>query len=133
MQWVVTEQPNRDEVKDLTVALGVPKMIARLLLNRGIKTIDEARQFFKPDWEDLYDPYLIRDMDRAVDRIILALKRKERFFIYGDYDVDGITGVSLLTLFFREMGNEAFFYIPDRLREGYGLSKSGIQYAAVRL
>ncbi len=130
MQWVVSEQPDRDEVNHLTSMLGVPKIVTRLLLNRGIKTIEEARRFFKPDWEDLYDPYLMQDMDRAVDRVVRALEKKERFFIYGDYDVDGITGVSLLTLFFREMGNDVFYYIPDRLREGYGLSKSGIQHAA---
>jgi len=130
MQWDISEQPDREVLKNFMGTLGVPKIIAQLLLNRGISSIEEAKRFFRPDWEDLHNPYLMKDMDRAVDRAVLALKRKERIFVYGDYDVDGITGVSLLTLFFREMGNEAFFYIPDRLHEGYGLSKSGIQYAA---
>ena len=130
MQWVVAEQPDRELLSKLVETLRVPKIIATILVHRGIGSFEEAKQFFRPSWEDLYDPFLMGDMDRAVERVVSALDRKERIFIYGDYDVDGITAVSLLYLFLRERGGEVFFYIPDRLREGYGLSKAGVQHAA---
>ena len=130
MQWVIAEKPDQDSLMALVDALNVPKVIGRILVNRGITTMEEARLFFRPDWSDLYDPFLMKDMDKAVARLIEALEKKERIFIYGDYDVDGITGVSLLILFLRELGGEVFFYIPNRLQEGYGLSTSGIHQAA---
>ncbi|MFH1941268.1 MAG: single-stranded-DNA-specific exonuclease RecJ [bacterium] len=130
MKWVVTEPTDRNAVNDFVQTLMVPKIVARILVNRGIRSLEEAKRFFKSDWDGLYDPFLMKDMDRAVDRIVAALEQKERIFIYGDYDVDGITAVSLLTLFLRKMGGEVFFYIPDRLKEGYGLSELGIQHAA---
>jgi len=130
LQWVVAEQPDRELLSKLVETLRVPKIIATILVHRGIGSFEEAKQFFRPSWEDLYDPFLMGDMDRAVERVVSALDRKERIFIYGDYDVDGITAVSLLYLFLRERGGEVFFYIPDRLREGYGLSKAGVQHAA---
>ncbi len=129
MQWVLAEQPDRDALEALTETLRVPKVFAGILLARGVHSLDEAKSFFKPDWDDLYDPFLMKDMDKAVDRITLALDRKERIFIFGDYDVDGITSVSLLYLFLTQLGLEVFFYIPDRLREGYGLSAAGVQDA----
>jgi len=130
LKWVVANQPDPDSIKIFIDTLKVPRIIARILFNRGIQSLDDAKWFFKQDWEDLYDPFLMEDMDKAVDRVVKALEEKERIFIYGDYDVDGITGVSLLTLFLRELGGEIFFYIPNRLLEGYGLSRSGIQHAA---
>lgn len=130
MQWVVTEQPDREILNNLMKTLDVPKVIAKILLSRGIGSLEEAKQFFRSSWEDLHDPFLMKDMDRAVERVVRALEQKERLFVYGDYDVDGITAVSLLYLFFKRIGCEVFFYIPDRLREGYGLSKSGVQHAA---
>ena len=130
MKWVVAEQPDRKKLQELVEALGVPKVIGKILYNRGVGTFDEARRFFKSDWNDLYDPFMMSDMDRAAERVLTALRRKERIFIYGDYDVDGITAVSMLFLFLRRQGGEVFFYIPDRLKEGYGLSAAGIQYAA---
>lgn len=130
MEWVVAEQPKKEVLKNLAESLGVPRVIAKILVNRGIGSFEEARQFFRPSWEDLYNPFLMRDMDRAVERVITAIKRNERIFVYGDYDVDGITAVSLLYLFLKERGGKVFFYIPDRLREGYGLSKAGVKRAA---
>jgi single-stranded-DNA-specific exonuclease len=128
-QWVVKEQPDRGIVEALSNALEVPLVIAQILANRGIFNLEDAKHFFQPKWEDLYDPFLMKDMDRAVERVIKAIRNKERIFIYGDYDVDGITSVSLLYLFLTQMGCEVFFYIPDRLREGYGLSTQGIYNA----
>lgn len=130
MQWIVAEKPDQETLMALAEALDVPKVIGRILVNRGIRTMEEARLFFRPDWNDLYDPFLMKDMDKAVGRLIEALEKNERIFIYGDYDVDGITSVSLLILFLRELGGEVFFYIPNRLQEGYGLSTSGIHQAS---
>lgn len=129
MKWVVKEQPDRKLLDDLVQSLNVPRIIAKILLNRGITTFDEARRFFRTEWEDLHDPLLMKDMDKAVERVKAALNHKERIFIYGDYDVDGITAVSLLYLFLTRMGGDVYFYIPDRMREGYGLSEAGIRHA----
>jgi single-stranded-DNA-specific exonuclease len=128
--WIVEENSNPERVHDLVGMLGIPPVIAKILFHRGIHTKEEARRFFKPDWGDLNDPFLMKDMDIAVERIVRALERKERILIYGDYDVDGITSVSLLYLFLTQHGGNVGFYIPDRLREGYGLSSAGIIQAA---
>jgi len=128
--WVIEENSNPEKVHDLAEILGIPPVIAKILFHRGIHTKEEARRFFKPDWSDLNDPFLMKDMDVAVDRIVRALERKERILIYGDYDVDGITSVSLLYLFLTKHGGNVGFYIPDRLREGYGLSSAGVIQAA---
>jgi single-stranded-DNA-specific exonuclease len=130
LQWCVTDIPDRNQIHDLAEALRVPALIARMLVSRGVTTFETARRFFRPAWEDLHDPFLMADMDKAVARICRALDQKESIFIYGDYDVDGITSVSLLTLFLRRMGATVFYYIPDRLKEGYGLSVAGIEKAA---
>lgn len=129
MKWLVKEQPDQDLLKSLSEDLGIPKVIAKILIHRELDTTDKARRFFQPEWESLNDPFLMSDMDKAVKRTIEALRERERIFIYGDYDVDGITSVSLLTLFLRELGGEVFFFIPNRLREGYGLSESGVDQA----
>lgn len=130
LQWIVAEQPDKEKVDVLIEEFKVPKLIASVLINRGIETLDEARHFFRPDWDDLYDPFLISDMTKAVDRVEKALEKGERIFIYGDYDVDGITATSMLTLFFQQLGSPVSFFIPNRMREGYGLSAHGIQQAA---
>jgi single-stranded-DNA-specific exonuclease len=128
--WILSEPAQPETVQHLIDALGVPAVIARILFNRGIRTQEEARRFFEPVWGDLHDPFLMKDMHRAVDRIVRALEGGERIMIYGDYDVDGITSVSLMYLFLKKRGANVFFYIPDRLREGYGLSEAGIRKAA---
>ncbi len=130
MQWYVTDIPDRNLTHELAEQLRVPALIARILVSRGITTFETARKFFRPAWEDLYDPFRMADMDKAVERICLALNQKESIFIYGDYDVDGITSVSLVTLFLRQLGATVTYYIPDRLKEGYGLSIAGIELAA---
>jgi len=130
LKWVLADTPDKDKLDLLSEALSVPKMISSVLIHRGIETYDDARRFFRPEWQDLHDPFLMKDMKAAVDRIILAIEKKERILIYGDYDVDGITAVSVLVLFLRERGNDVFYYIPNRLKEGYGLSESGIAQAA---
>ncbi|MFC1569951.1 single-stranded-DNA-specific exonuclease RecJ [bacterium] len=129
MQWCVANTLDNSKSQQLMEALSVPQIIADILVNRGVETYDVARQFFAPEWDDLYDPFLMQDMDKAVDRVISALRQNERIFIYGDYDVDGITSVSLITLFLRSQGGNVVYYIPDRKREGYGLSELGIQQA----
>ena len=128
--WIVTEQPDKNKINVLMDILKVPKLIVTVLINRGIDTLKEARLFFRPECNNLYDPFLMKGMDLAVDRVIQAIHNKERIFIYGDYDVDGITSASMLYLFLEERGLPVTFHIPNRLREGYGLSESGIQQAA---
>lgn len=130
LQWCVAENVDRDLVHELAEKIHVPSIVARILIHREIKTYEEARAFFAPAWADLNDPYLMADMEKAVDRIISALNEQETIFIYGDYDVDGITSVSLLYLFLKERGANVHFYIPNRMEEGYGLSVSGINQAA---
>jgi single-stranded-DNA-specific exonuclease len=128
--WVIAENADAEKTHELAEILGIPTVIAKILVHRGIRSKEEARRFFKPDWNDLVDPFLMKDMDIAVERIVRALGSGERILIYGDYDVDGITSVSLLYLFLSRHGGNVGFYIPDRLREGYGLSSAGIIQAA---
>ncbi|HHS13368.1 MAG TPA: single-stranded-DNA-specific exonuclease RecJ [bacterium] len=129
MQWIIRECPDRDLIMQVMKQLNIPRVAAIALINLGIQDEENARRFFKPEWDDLYDPFLMKDMDKAVSRILEAVEKREKIFIYGDYDVDGITSVSLLYLFFISLGLEVHFYIPDRLKEGYGLSEHGIHQA----
>lgn len=110
----------------------IPRAVARVLYNRGFVNHDEVGRFLNPSTSDLHDPFLLKDMEIAVDRIIQALRDREPIMIYGDYDVDGITSVSLLYLFLRDLGGEVSFYIPDRAAEGYGISTGGIDEARRR-
>lgn len=110
----------------LTEKLGILPATARLLVNRGITDPDRALGFMRPDLRDLHDPFLLKDMDRAVDRIVRALHRDEKITVYGDYDVDGTTSAALLALFFRDIGVEASTFIPDR-KDGYGLGSEAIK------
>ena len=130
MKWVITQQSDRVTVDRLMESLGITRVIAKILINRGVHSYEDAKRFFKPSWENLYDPFLMKDMDKAANRLIRSIEEKENVFIYGDYDVDGITAVSLLILYLRQMGLDVQFYIPDRIREGYGLSETGIRQAA---
>jgi len=129
-QWIIAEQADIKTLDQLAAALGVSPIIAKILTNRGVRTFEEAKRFFRPSWSDLYDPFRITDMDKAVERIERAVTRHESIFIYGDYDVDGITSVSLMYLFLKKLEVNVSFYIPDRLREGYGLSRIGVEQAA---
>lgn len=127
-EWKYAQLPEPDKVKSLCESLGIKEDVAQLLINRGITTFDEAKAFFRPSIQDLHDPFLMKDMDKAVYRLEEALGNGEKILIYGDYDVDGTTSVALVYSFLKAIG-EVDFYIPDRYKEGYGLSFAGIDFA----
>ncbi len=129
MRWIVKPEPDNIQTTALAAELGVDPLVAALLVQRDIRTFEEARLFFRPSLEHLHDPFLMRDMDAAVERIEVALDREERILVYGDYDVDGTTSVALMAGYLREAGGEVASYIPDRYAEGYGLSYQGIDFA----
>ena len=128
-RWTAAPKLNDQKVEQLAELINVSPIIARLLLQRGVETFEQAKKFFRPQLTDLYDPFLMKDMDKAIDRIILGLQRKERVMIYGDYDVDGTTSVSIVFSYFSKFTSNIEYYIPDRYKEGYGISKIGIDYA----
>ncbi|MDX2442807.1 MAG: single-stranded-DNA-specific exonuclease RecJ [Bacteroidales bacterium] len=128
--WIVKEQGDKKEVDSLAKALDIKESIANLLVLRDIKSFDKARQFFRPKLDELYDPFLMKDMTQAIDRIGTAINRHERILIYGDYDVDGTTAVALVYAFFRDHYDNLGFYIPNRYSEGYGISTQGIDFAS---
>ena len=130
-RWNFVEPTNKqdEEAKALSKALGLHPILGRLLVNRGITEVGEARRFFHPQLNELLDPFLFRDMDKAVDRLNLALARKERIMVYGDYDVDGCTAVALVYKFLEQYYSNIDYYIPDRYEEGYGVSIQGVDYA----
>jgi len=110
----------------------IPEPLARVLVLRGIRTFDEAEQFFRGGLDELHDPFLMKDMDRAAERLVLAVNKGERVLVYGDYDVDGTTSTALMVLFLRSLGVDATFFIPNRFVHGYGLSEAGIDVAVER-
>lgn len=128
-RWVLKEQGPPDTVNGLASELRINKILVNLLVQRGITTYDEARRFFRPSLDDLHDPFLMRDMDKAIDRIGEALANKEHILVYGDYDVDGTTAVSLVYTFLKTYAGDIGYYIPDRYKEGYGISQQGIDWA----
>ena len=129
MHWNIKDTPLKETTAHLIECLGVDAVVAQLLAQRGITTFEEARAFFRPHIGQLHDPFLMQDMDKAVGRLQQAIDQKEAVMVYGDYDVDGTTSVSLLTHFLRSQGLDVTPYIPDRYAEGYGLSKKGIDTA----
>ena len=128
-RWTASPKLNDQKVSQLAELINVPNLIAQLLLQRGIETFEQAKKFFRPQLHDLYDPFLMKDMDKAIDRLILALQKHERIMVYGDYDVDGTTSVSTVYSYFKKYTSNLEYYIPDRYKEGYGISKIGIDYA----
>ncbi len=128
--WIIKEQGRQEEVSYLQDVLGVSKPIVNLLIQRGIRTFEEAKAFFRPELDHLHDPYLMKDMAKAVSRISEALQRDESLLIYGDYDVDGTTSVAMVYSYFKKFFRKIDYYIPDRYDEGYGISFKGIDYAA---
>ncbi|WP_034887073.1 single-stranded-DNA-specific exonuclease RecJ [Gillisia sp. Hel_I_29] len=130
MRWTLKPKPDSETVSQLASKLGVEKPIASLLVQRGIETFDEAKKFFRPSLEDLHDPYLMKDMDLAIDRIEKAIENGENIMVFGDYDVDGTTSVALLSSFLKSFYPNVATYIPDRYEEGYGVSYKGIDFAA---
>ncbi len=129
-EWIIKEQIDKEEVMHLAGALGIDFTVAKLLVQRNIKTFEQARVFFRPELSDLHDPFLMKDMGLAVERILTALRKNENILIYGDYDVDGTTSVALVYSFLKIRYDNLAFYIPDRYSEGYGVSKQAIDFAA---
>ncbi|MBQ2501556.1 MAG: single-stranded-DNA-specific exonuclease RecJ, partial [Bacteroidales bacterium] len=129
-KWILKEPADAAKVSRLAAELGIDSVLADLLVKRGVETFEQARSFFRPSLEDLHDPFLMKDMDIAVQRVRDAITGGQRILVYGDYDVDGTTAVSLVYSFLRRFTPEVDFYIPDRYSEGYGLSMKGIDYAA---
>ncbi len=128
--WTIKQQGDEKVLNHLQEVLGVDRPIANLLQQRGIKTLEEARNFFRPELEQLYDPFLMKDMDLAVKRIKRAITSGEKIMIYGDYDVDGTTAVAMVYSYFKNFFKDIIYYIPDRYDEGYGISDKGIDHAA---
>ena len=128
-RWILREDYDKEVVNKLAEALGVDEIIATLLVERGVTTFEEARCFFRPSLDQLHDPFLMKDMDRAIARINEAVRRRERILIYGDYDVDGTSAVALVYSYLSTFHRNIDFYIPDRDSEGYGISFQGIDYA----
>ena len=129
MRWTLKPKPPAEKVDALQKALQVDSAIATLLLHRGIETFDDAKTFFRPSLSELHDPFLMKDMDKAVDRIEAALLQNENILVYGDYDVDGTTSVALMSTYLKSKYELVFTYIPNRYDEGYGISYKGINFA----
>lgn len=130
-RWVLKQQGDSEVIRRLADVLSVDANIANLLAQRDITSFDEAKSFFRPDFDQLHDPYLMKDMDKAVERIVQAIRKNEKVLIYGDYDVDGTTSVALMYSYLKKFFKKRIaFYIPDRYDEGYGISYKGIDYAA---
>ena len=130
MRWIYKPEPDAEATAQLAGALKVDPLVAGLLVQRGIYSFDGARSFFRPELEHLHDPFLMKDMDRAVIRIEQAVERGERILVYGDYDVDGTSAVALMIAYLRKFYSNVASYIPDRYTEGYGVSIQGIDFAA---
>ena len=129
MHWNIKDTPNKETITHLIDCLGIDAVVAQLLAQRNITSFESANAFFRPHIGQLHDPFLMQDMETAVSRLQQAIDQKETVMVYGDYDVDGTTSVSLLTHFLRSQGLNVTPYIPDRYAEGYGLSKKGIDMA----
>ncbi|MBR5663231.1 MAG: single-stranded-DNA-specific exonuclease RecJ [Bacteroidales bacterium] len=131
-RWIIAKDVDKQLVKSLSESLGIDEILAILLVQRGITNFEEAKNFFRPSLSQLHDPFLMKDMDKAVDRLQKAMNNGEKILIYGDYDVDGTTAVALIYTYLKNFVNKKKieFYIPDRYEEGYGISYKGIDYAA---
>ena len=129
-RWSVREKPREADIITLATQLNIDPVLSTLLLQRSINSFESARAFFRPELSHLHDPYLMKDMDKAIARIEQAFEEGEKILIYGDYDVDGTTAVALVYSFFSAIYPDMEYYIPDRYKEGYGISTKGIDYAA---
>ena len=129
MRWTLKSKPSEDTVKNLAKALNVEDFVATLLVQRGIETFEDAKRFFRPSLDDLHDPYLMKDMEKAVARIEKAIENEENILVFGDYDVDGTTAVSLVSSYLKTYYPNVATYIPDRYDEGYGISFKGIDFS----
>ena len=129
MRWTLKPKPSENAVQHLAKALNVEDFVATLLVQRGIETFEDAKRFFRPSLADLHDPYLMKDMEKAVARIEKAIENEENILVFGDYDVDGTTAVSLVSSYLKTYYPNVATYIPDRYDEGYGISFKGIDFA----
>ena len=129
MRWTIKPQPEQSKIEELAKDLQTDVLVAQLLLQRGISTYQEAKQFFRPELSQLHDPLLMKDMDKAIARIKGAFEKGENILVYGDYDVDGTTAVALVSSYLLEKYPNVATYIPDRYTEGYGVSYQGIDFA----
>jgi single-stranded-DNA-specific exonuclease len=130
MRWTLKAKPDSHKKQELATALGIDDVLAGLLVQRGIDSFAKAKSFFRPALKDLHDPFLMTDMQAAIDRIKNAVLREEHILVYGDYDVDGTTSVALMSTFLLSFYDRVATYIPDRYDEGYGVSYKGIDYAS---
>ncbi len=129
MRWNLKSKPDNQKIKTLQNALQIDEIVATLLLQRGIESYEDAKTFFRPTLDDLHDPFLMKDMDKAVQRILTAIENGENILVFGDYDVDGTTAVSLVSSYLKTFYPNIATYIPDRYNEGYGISYLGIDFA----
>jgi single-stranded-DNA-specific exonuclease len=129
LEWVVSPEPDYRLVDELSQNLSIPSIIVKILVNRGVDTVEEIKSFIEPKMADLSDPFELPDMNKAIERIVDALRDNEKIMVYGDYDVDGITASSLMFLVLNKLGAQVSYYLPNRLVEGYGLSEDGIAEA----
>ena len=129
--WNIRQIGNEEHsaINHLSAVLGISAELSKLLVIRNVKTFDEAKAFFRPSLDNLHDPFLMRDMSAAVERVNKALREQEKILVYGDYDVDGTTAVSLVYGFLKQYTKNICYYIPDRYTEGYGISFKGIEFA----
>ena len=128
-KWILKDPADPEKVGRLSAELGIDRVLAELLVKRGVETFEQALSFFRPSLDDLHDPFLMKDMDKAVKRLRTAITTEEGILVYGDYDVDGTTAVALVYSFLRRYSTNVDFYIPDRYEDGYGLSYRGIDWA----
>ena len=127
-RWTILKA-DQEKVISLQQSLKIHPAICKILVQRNIETFDEAKNFYRPQLTDLHDPWLMKDMDKAVSRIVSAIEKHEKILVYGDYDVDGTTSVACMYQFLRNLHPDLDFYIPHRYREGYGVSKAGVDFA----
>lgn len=134
MRWIDKQLPPSTGISkladELSTQVSFPEALANILVQRGYDNFASVRKFLKPDMQQVHDPFLMKDMDRAVDRILGAIENEEKILVYGDYDVDGTTSVTLLSLFLKDWGVPTEYYIPNRYTEGYGISFEGVAFAA---
>jgi single-stranded-DNA-specific exonuclease len=132
LEWVVSPEPDYRLVEQLSSELNLSRTVVKILINRGLETVDDINGFINPELSDLADPFRLPDMDKAVERLVEALRDNEKIMVYGDYDVDGVTASALMFLVLNKLGAQVVYYLPNRLVEGYGLSEDGILEARNR-
>ena len=128
-RWTYQEAPDPDLVQQLSNAINVNSVLSSILVQRGVTDFEGAKAFFRPDLNMLHDPFLMKNMDLAVQRVLHAMENQEKILVYGDYDVDGTTSVAMVFSFLKTVYPKVDYYIPDRYKEGYGISRDGIDLA----